>query len=74
MEHFVAVWLLRHLAFLKGYGKRANDVESVADIKKCEKRIFRIPFMKRYKFKYYLLTHFPFLHDKAVELKKKFKK
>jgi glycosyltransferase involved in cell wall biosynthesis len=74
MEHFVAVWLLRHLAFLKGYSRHANNLENVADIKTCENRIFQIPFMKRYKFKYYLLTHFPVLHDKAVELKKKFKK
>lgn len=71
MEHFVAVWLVRHLAFLTGYSKESKDWNNLKELKDCEKKIFRIPFMKPYKVKYYLLTHFPSLHDKAVGWKKK---
>jgi glycosyltransferase involved in cell wall biosynthesis len=71
IEHFVAVWIVRHVAFLKAYSKYANDIDNVKEIEECEKKIFNISFMKPYKFKYYLLTHFPLLHDKAVKWKRK---
>ena len=74
MEHFVAVWLVRHVAFLKGYSKELKDWDNLKELKDCEKKIFQIPFMKPYKLKYYLLTHFPLLHDKAVKWKKSFGK
>jgi hypothetical protein len=73
MEHFVAVWLVRHLAFLKAYSKHTNDVESMREIRDCEKQIFNIDFMKPYKIKYILLDQFPWLHDKVVEWKRKLK-
>jgi hypothetical protein len=50
-----------------------NDTGNVRDIERFERKIFNIPFMKPYKFKYYLLTHFPALHDKAVKWKAKLK-
>jgi hypothetical protein len=74
MEHFVAVWLVRHVAFLKGYSKESQDWDNLKELKDCEKEIFRIPFMEPYKLKYYLLTHFPSLHDNAVKWKKRFGK
>jgi glycosyltransferase involved in cell wall biosynthesis len=74
MEHFVAVWIVRHTAFLKTYSKAVGDMDNVKDIENREKGIFNIPFMKPYKVKYYLLTHFPALHDKAVQWKAKLKK
>jgi glycosyltransferase involved in cell wall biosynthesis len=74
LEHFVAVWTVRHVAFLKAYSKSVGDIDNVKDIENCEKKIFDIPFMRPYKFKYYLLTHFPALHDKAVQWKARLKK
>lgn len=71
MEHFVAVWLVRHMAFLKGYSKQSNDLDNLKELENCEREIFRIPFMKPYKIKYHLLTRFPSIHNKAVEWKKK---
>ncbi len=71
MEHFVAVWIVRHVAFLKAYSVFTKDNENSRDLKDLERRIFNLPFLKPYKTKYYLLTNFPFLHDKLVLLKKK---
>ena len=71
VEHFVAVWIVRHTAFLKAYSKYTGDRENLKEIEECERKIFNVSFMKPYKFKYYLLTHFPVLHDKAVEWKNK---
>lgn len=74
MEHFVAVWLIRHVAFLKGYSKQSKDLDNLKELRDCEREIFQIPFIKPYKLKYYLLTHFPSLHDKAVKWKKSLRK
>jgi glycosyltransferase involved in cell wall biosynthesis len=71
MQHFVAVWLVRHLGFLKAYSIAAGDKENIADLNRIEKRVFT-SFLKKYKMKYYLLTHFPKLHDLAVQLKAKY--
>jgi len=68
MQHFVAVWLVRHLAFLKAYSIAKGDKENMFEIKKIEKKIF-ISFLKKYKLKYFLLTNFPSLHDLAVKIK-----
>jgi glycosyltransferase involved in cell wall biosynthesis len=70
MEHFVAVWLVRHLAFLKAYSISKKEKENLEELKEVEEKVFRIPFIKPYKFKYYLLTHFPSIHGAAVRLKK----
>ena len=70
MEHFVAVWIVRHLAFLIAYGRQSGDEENLKELKDCEKEIFRIPFMKPYRLKYDLLRHFPTLHDQAVKWRK----
>jgi len=74
MEHFVAVWIVRHVAFLKAYSKSVGETDNVKDLEKCEKQIFNIPFMKPYRLKYYLLNHFPALHDRAVQWKATLKK
>lgn len=71
MQHFVAVWLVRHLAFLKAYSIATNDEENTNDLNKIEKQIFT-SFLKNYKLKYYLLTHFPKVHDLAVSIKSKY--
>jgi hypothetical protein len=70
MEHFVAVWLVRHLAFLKAYAMSKKDEGNLKELKIVEEKIFHIASLRPYKFKYFLLTRFPSLHGKAVELKK----
>ena len=72
MEHFVAVWLVRHLAFLKAYSISKKDWDNLKELEDVEKKIFYIPFLRPYKFKYFLLTRFPAIHDKAVQWKKRF--
>lgn len=71
MKHFVAVWVVRHLAFLIRYSVHNGDKANHADLKRCEREIFALPLMKPYKRKYYLLVHFPRLHDKIVSWRKK---
>lgn len=73
MQHFVAVWLVRHLAFLKAYSIASNDRENIAELKGIEEKIFS-GFMKKYKLKYFLLTRSPKLHDMAVNLKPRYLK
>jgi glycosyltransferase involved in cell wall biosynthesis len=68
MQHFVAVWLVRHLAFLKAYSIGKGDKKNTLEIKKLEKEIFT-SFLKKYKLKYFLLTNFPRVHDLAVKIK-----
>ena len=73
MEHFVAVWLVRHLAFLKAYSMSGKDSENLKEIEDVEKKIFRTQFLRPYKLKYFLLTRFPAFHDMAVQWKEKLK-
>jgi GT2 family glycosyltransferase len=74
MRHFVAVWIVRHLGFLKTYNRHIGNKINSKEIRECERQIFKIGFMKPYKIKYYLLTRFPSLHNYIVRLKKKMKK
>jgi glycosyltransferase involved in cell wall biosynthesis len=73
MEHFVAVWIVRHVAFLIAYNKRHKEAANLRELKACEKKIFRIPFMRPYRIKYYLLTNYPWLHDLIVRWRKRTK-
>ena len=73
MKHFVSVWIVRHLAFLKAYSIYTKDKENLRELENCEKKIFQLPFMKSYRIKYYLLTKFPGLHDRIVTWKKTIK-
>ena len=74
MEHFVAVWILRHLHFLKSYSVHTGDTSNLEELNDCEKRIFRLSFMKPYRTKYFLLSHFPSIHDLIVKWKRQRKK
>ena len=71
MQHFVAVWLVRHLAFLKAYNIAINDKEHEKELNEIEKKVFT-SFLKNYKLKYYLLSRFPKVHDFVVRLKTKY--
>lgn len=67
MLRFVGMWLVSHMSFLYRYAK--ND-----SLRTAEKEVFDVENMKKYRFKYYLKTRLPFLHDLAVGLKKLGKK
>jgi glycosyltransferase involved in cell wall biosynthesis len=74
MEHFVAVWLVTHLAFLKAYSVHTKDKENLSELKQLERKVFAIDFLRSYKLKYHLLTNYPFLHNRLVYLKKQLTK
>jgi len=74
MEHFTAVWILRHLHFLKAYSEHVGDSSNLEEPKDCEKKIFQLSFMRPYRAKYFLLSHFPSIHDLIVKWKKQRKK
>ena len=67
---FTGLWVVTHLSFLKNYFKKLNENK---DFKTIESEIFKIDFIEKYRLKYYLKTHSPFLHDQIVLLKRKFK-
>lgn len=69
--NFTGLWVVAHLSFLHRYFKKSKDKKN---FKLVEKEIFKIDFMKKYKLKYYLKTHFPLLHYQIVSLKKKLNK
>lgn len=68
LVHFVGLWVLTHLAFLKRYYSFFKSEEPV-DLSIYEKEIFALPMMKKYRVKYLLKTKTPFVHDMIVKLK-----
>ena len=68
---FVALWVTGHMAFLHHYQDLHKD-ENKASLVLAEKEIFKINFMKEYRFKYFLKKNFPIIHDTAVKFKKSF--
>jgi hypothetical protein len=73
MEHFTAVWIVRHFSFLVKYSLYLGDHDNYKELKKLEKELFSLPFLKPYRIKYYLLSRYPSLHDKITALKRKYK-
>lgn len=71
MEHFTAVWLVRHLNFLQKYSLQQGDRENYKDLRELEKKLFALPFLKPYRIKYLLLSRFPALHNRIVAWKAK---
>jgi len=70
MKRFAAMWAISHLNFLDRY-YRLFKKEDSKDLNRVEREIFRIDFVKKYHFKYWLKKHFPRLHDLVVLVKKK---
>ena len=68
MLNFTGLWVVTHLSFLYKYFKGLEERKSFNEV---ERKIFKLGFMKKYKIKYFLKTHSPFLHDQIVSLKKK---
>ena len=70
LKHFVALWVLTHLAFLKRYYSIFSSNEKI-DLGTYEKEIFRLPLMRKYRMKYFLKTKMPAVHDFIVQQKRK---
>jgi glycosyltransferase involved in cell wall biosynthesis len=68
MLRFTGLWVVSHMAFLNNYYKKKGDQN--ASLRNAEKEVFKIDYMKKYRFKYFLKKNFPLIHDIAVKLKK----
>lgn len=71
LKHFVALWTLTHLAFLRRYYAIFPDKENV-NLKQYADEIFQLPLMRKYRLKYWLKTKMPKVHDFVVMQKRKF--
>jgi glycosyltransferase involved in cell wall biosynthesis len=69
MQDFVALWVVSHLSFLRSY-YRIFPNEDAMDLRPIERQVFRVPFIKKYRFKYWLKVHSPGLHRLIVTVKK----
>jgi glycosyltransferase involved in cell wall biosynthesis len=70
MQHFVAMWVVSHLSFLHSYYRIFSDEEAI-DLREFEQQVFTVPFIKKHRFKYWLKTNMPGLHNMIVAAKKK---
>jgi glycosyltransferase involved in cell wall biosynthesis len=68
MLDFTGVWLVSHLTFLNKYG-----TDTSGTLKAAEKEIFKMPYMKKFRFKYFMKKNYPTLHDQLVKLKQTLK-
>lgn len=69
MLNFVGVWLVSHLSFLHKYTEDRSG-----SLQEAEKQVFRMSYMKPFRFKYFMKKNFPALHDRLVTLKKRIRK
>lgn len=69
MLHFVGVWVVSHLAFLNKY---VDD--KTGSLKKVQREIFSIGFMKRFRFKFFIKKNFPEIHNQLVALNQRRRK
>jgi hypothetical protein len=71
MLRFTALWLVSHMSFLHRYYKKTGAGDQ--GLRQAELAVFNIPFVKKYRTKYFIKKKFPGLHDFLVRLKKKFR-
>jgi glycosyltransferase involved in cell wall biosynthesis len=71
MKHFVSVWVLTHLSFLRRYYTFFPSEESTR-LPIYEKAVFQLPMMKPYRLKFWLKKNMPLLHNFIVAQKRKF--
>ncbi len=70
MLNFTGLWVVTHLSFLYHYFRKTKEKISFRIV---EKKLFKMDFIRKYRLKYFLKKHFPFLHDQLVLLKKRMK-
>ena len=52
--------------FLFHFGKKSKDF-NLKSLKQAEKNVFQNGNMKKYRLKFFLKKHFPFIHDLSVK-------
>jgi glycosyltransferase involved in cell wall biosynthesis len=72
MLRFTGLWVISHLSFLNSYYKQIHQRDS--SLKSAEREVFKVPYIKKYKFKYSLKKHFPFIHNSLVKIKQRMRK
>ncbi len=72
MMRFVSLWLVEHLSFLYHFKDKGSI--DIVSLTKAEREVFELPFMKTYKFKFYLKKNHQTFHDWLVKIKKTFVK
>jgi len=70
IHQFVALWAVSHVSFLHNYHRVFHN-GSRDEGRRLEKEVFSIPFIKKYRTKYWLKINAPGLHDLIVSIKKK---
>jgi len=70
--HFLGMAMVSHISFLQAYFKK--EKVAVPELNEAAKKVFALPYMKQFYFKYFIKTNYPIAHDLLVKLKKKLKK
>lgn len=67
MLRFSALWVVEHMSFLYHY--REKGVIDQESLLKAEKEVFKIDYIRKYRFKFFLKKNFPAIHKLAVKIK-----
>ena len=70
--HFLGMAMVSHISFLQAYFKK--EKVAVPELNEASKKVFALPYMKPFLFKYFIKKNYPIAHDLLVKLKKKLKK
>jgi len=70
--HFLGMAMVSHISFLQAYFKK--EKVAVPELNEAAKKVFALPYMKPFYFKYFIKKNYPIAHDLLVKLKKKLKK
>ncbi len=68
MLRFTALWVVSHLVFLHHYYRRMGI--DAKGLKKAEREVFKISYLKEFRFKYFMKKNLPRTHDLLVRMKK----
>ena len=67
--HFLGMAMVSHISFLQAYFKK--EKVAVPELNEAAKKVFALPYMKQFYFKYFIKKKYPFAHDMIVGIKKK---
>lgn len=70
--HFLGMAMVSHISFLHAYFKK--EKVAVPELNEAAKKVFALPYMKQFYFKYFIKKNYPVAHDLLVKIKKKLKK
>lgn len=72
IETFLGRWVVEYAVSMKKYLKNNKNVDK--KFNSHVKRIFQIPYLRKWKKKYFIATRFPNLFELLIEIKKRFGK